>query len=86
MTVATADPSALEAIAEGLTADQLAQLGASFTARAVERRRTMAVDECRAAVASAPLTPAWEKSQFPNAGRVRIACRILVSEYRLHPE
>ena len=83
MTTTTAD---LEAVVGPLSADQLAHLGAAFTARAAERRRMLTEDECRTAIKSAPLTPAWQRSQLSDIGRVRIACCLLVAEHRLHPE
>ncbi len=79
-------PRALESYLAGMTADQLDHLSATLRARATERRRTMTEDECRNAVANAPVTLEQEKSQLSRALRVRNACRILIAEHRLHPE
>lgn len=79
-------PPDLEAIIGNLGADELAQLGATFTARAAARRRALTIDEAWKACESAPLTPSWERSQLSAVGRIRISSRILVAERRLHPE
>ena len=78
-------PGELESIAGKLSADQLAHLGAVFTARAADRRSTLTIEEAWAAYESAPLTPAWRKSQLRENGQIRIGTRILV-ERGWHPE
>jgi hypothetical protein len=75
----------VEAIVGRLGADELAQLGAIFTARAAQRRRTLTMAEAWKAWESAPLTSGWERSQLSDVGRVRIATRLLL-ERGLHPE
>jgi len=79
MTTVTADE--IEAIASDLDADQLAHLGAVFTARARERRVLLTEDEARAAIDHAPPT----RHGVPFVGEVRGAARILV-ERGWHPE
>jgi hypothetical protein len=79
VTTVTADD--IEAIASDLDADQLAHLGAVFTARARERRVLLTEDEARAAIDHAPPT----RHGVPFVGEVRGATRILV-ERGWHPE
>jgi hypothetical protein len=81
----TATPEEIEAIVRGLDAEQLAHLGATFTARANERRRTLTVEEAMTAFESAPLTYWWQKSGLQENGRIRIGTCLLI-ERGWHPE
>ena len=79
MTAITVDP-------ESLSAEQLAQLGASFTARAAERRRQISVDEAWDTYNMVPDIPGWHWSGFQECGQVRKMLEILVGWRGLHPE
>ena len=79
-------PDTIEAVASQLDASQLAHIGAAWTARAAERRKTITEDDAHAAVKGALLTSAWKLSQFADVGRVRIATANLVGYRGLHPE
>jgi uncharacterized membrane-anchored protein len=75
----------LEAALDGLNADSLDHLGCVLRERAKLRRVFLTKDEARAAVLTAPLSPAWERSQLSDVGRVRTAARLLVQR-GYHPE
>jgi hypothetical protein len=81
----TLTAEALEAAIGQMDADQLAHLGATFSERARQRRVLLTEDEARAVVASAPVSPAWERSQLGDVGRVRTATRLMI-ERGWHPE
>lgn len=78
-------PDHLECQLLELDADSLDQLGSVLRERARLRRRVLTADEARAAIASAPLTPAWERSGLRDVGRVQAATRLLI-EHGWHPE
>ncbi|HEX3842655.1 MAG TPA: hypothetical protein VHU85_17825 [Acidimicrobiales bacterium] len=81
----TITPQEFESIVGNLGAEELAQLGAVFTARAAERRRALTIEEAQTAFDSAPLTHWWQESRLRENGQVRIATRILI-ERGWHPE
>jgi|GEM_PF-3490223 len=81
MTATTITPDTIESIASQLDADQLAHVGASWVARAAERRKLLTEDEARATIDHAPPT----RHGVPFVGGVRGASRILV-ERGWHPE
>ena len=71
----------------GLTSDQLAHFGASFTAQAAERRRCQITEaEAWEAYLAVDDIEGWTWSGFIECGRVRKACEILIGWRGHHPE
>jgi hypothetical protein len=71
---------------ESMSAEVLAQLGATFTARATERRKVIAVEEAWSAYNTVSQITGWRWSGFKECGQIRKACEFLIAWQRFHPE
>jgi hypothetical protein len=61
-----------------LSPGELDELAWLLRDEAARGRRRLPVEEAWAAFHAAPLTPAWERSQLADVGRVRAAARWLI--------
>jgi hypothetical protein len=74
----TLTPDVLESALAQMPPAEIEELAHLLHERATRERRRLTTDEARAAISTATLSPAWEKSILRDVGQIRCAAKELL--------